>query len=63
MSDVFLKALQSIGRYRPGGVPIVAWLLRIATNKSNTPPARSVVPARGGGSFARPRRIRAAGAE
>ena len=35
VSDVFLRALQAIRRYRHNGTPIVAWLLRIATNETN----------------------------
>ena len=31
-SQVFLKAWQSIGKYRSQGVPFTAWLLRIAHN-------------------------------
>ena len=31
-SEVFLKALESVGSYRPRGVPFVAWLFRIAHN-------------------------------
>ncbi|MCL5109558.1 MAG: sigma-70 family RNA polymerase sigma factor [Chloroflexi bacterium] len=31
-AQVFLKALQAIGRYRPDGAPFFAWLLAIAQN-------------------------------
>jgi len=31
-SEVFLQALRSIGRYRYRGIPLVAWLYRIARN-------------------------------
>jgi RNA polymerase sigma-70 factor (ECF subfamily) len=32
-SDVMLKMVESIGRYRPSGVPFSAWVFRIARNK------------------------------
>lgn len=35
VSDVFLRAMQAIGRYRHNGTPLQAWLLRIATNEIN----------------------------
>jgi len=31
-SDVFIKALRAIGRYRPTGHPFSAWLYQISTN-------------------------------
>lgn len=33
-SQVFLKALMNIGKYRPAGVPFSAWLFRIALNET-----------------------------
>lgn len=30
--QVFLQALQAVGRYRPDGAPFIAWLLAIAQN-------------------------------
>lgn len=35
-SQVFLKALQGIGKYTHQGVPFSAWLYRIAINEVNT---------------------------
>lgn len=35
VSDVFLAALRMLSRYRPRGVPVRYWLLRIATNSVN----------------------------
>ena len=40
LSEVFLKALQSLSRYRSRGVPFRFWLLRIATNAANRSAAR-----------------------
>lgn len=35
VQDVFLSAMRSLGRYRYRGVPLKAWLYRIATNAVN----------------------------
>lgn len=34
-ADVFIAALRTLGRYRHRGLPIKAWLYRIATNRVN----------------------------
>ncbi len=34
-SEVFLKALRAVGRYKPSGPPFSAWLYQIATNAVN----------------------------
>ena len=35
VADVFVSALQAFGAYRDNGVPLRAWLYRIATNRVN----------------------------
>ena len=34
-SQVFYKALQHLGRYKPQGLPFSSWLFRIASNEIN----------------------------
>ena len=35
VADVFVSAMQAFARYRHNGVPLRAWLYRIATNRVN----------------------------
>lgn len=34
-AETFIRALRGIGRYEPRGLPLKAWLLRIATNEAH----------------------------
>lgn len=52
-AETFIKAMRAIGRYEPRGLPLKAWLLRIATNEAHRRARRerrTLPPARDAGA-------------